>query len=159
MRLARIVLAFAVAFWMAGAGCMLGCNNMMSAAASEVQSAPAQSFTAEVSGDSCASAGGHHDCCAKRHARPAGHAEAPMGEASESQLITATSSLMTDCPLAINATAALAKSDPDQAGVAVLASSRNLPTTIQPKQVSALSRPLRLPNRGHTYLRCCVFLI
>jgi hypothetical protein len=24
---------------------------------------------------------------------------------------------------------------------------------------SALTTPLRLPNRGHTYLRCCVFLI
>src|SRR5688572_12747366 len=34
-----------------------------------------------------------------------------------------------------------------------------LPEFFSDVQTTPLTPPLRLPNRGHTYLRCCAFLI
>jgi hypothetical protein len=34
-----------------------------------------------------------------------------------------------------------------------------LPAFLNQQETSSLSAPLRLPNRGHTYLHCCAFLI
>ena len=159
MRLARIGLSLAVAFWMAGAGCLLGCENMVSAAVDPVAAEPAPSQNVIVSGDACASAS--HDCCAKRHAKSA-HKAPPSSRSTDAlipEVVANTSSSPIDCPLAVTATAALSKSDPDRISGAVLVPRENNPFTSQPEQRSALSHPLRLPNRGHTYLRCCVFLI
>jgi len=63
-----------------------------------------------------------------------------------------------DCPMAVNASAALSKAQNDDTSVALLPAAGELlsPAT---EQLRALAPPLRLPNRGHTYLRCCVFLI
>jgi hypothetical protein len=66
---------------------------------------------------------------------------------------------MTDCPLAVTATAALSKAGSDQASAALPDSSESAVLANPPEQTIAFTRPLRLPNRGHTYLRCCVFLI
>src|ERR1700737_1314843 len=68
-KVVRLVLALSVSFWMAGAGCMLGCGNSVSAA----EGVRAESIDAQqvvMAGDACASAHSH-DCCAKQHARKA----------------------------------------------------------------------------------------
>jgi hypothetical protein len=66
---------------------------------------------------------------------------------------------MMDCPLAVNATAALAKARPDQASSALPLTRANDTLPHLQERTAILSPPLVLPNRGHTYLRCCVFLI
>jgi hypothetical protein len=66
---------------------------------------------------------------------------------------------MMECPLAVNATAALSKASTDNAKTAAALTAVYQPLQSAPEQTIALVFPLRLPNRGHTYLQCCVFLI
>jgi hypothetical protein len=162
IRIVRVALALVVALWMAGAGCMLGCENMVSASAMNEASSPANSVAIVADGEVCASMQSH-DCCAEQRAKSAPKAAAkPNSRLTKSALgaqLDATSSTMRDCPLTMNATAALSKARPDTSKV-VLAHTRTtawLPNLQE--QVTALSSPPLLPNRGHTYLRCCVFLI
>jgi hypothetical protein len=66
---------------------------------------------------------------------------------------------MVDCPLAVNATAALSKARPDESGADLpLTRAADNFSDVQ-EQLTALTPPSLLPNRGHTYLRCCVLLI
>ena len=195
IRSLRVALALAVAFWMAGAGCLIGCGNMVSAAAanesgahsspldenktSADSSAPANVLVV-AAGDSCSSTHSH-DCCAKRavhHAskstakiivKPAVKLASQSAISFQTQAMTyapslgpdfsATSSMMMDCPLAMNATAALSKARQDLSSHSLTSASAGESFSNNPERTAALSSPLRLPNRGHTYLRCCVFLI
>jgi len=169
IRIVRVSLALAVAFWMAGFGCLLGCENMVSANATEIASSP-NSTAIVVTGEACASMQSH-DCCAKRNGHSAakavtkptsdkGQLTADSGqEIAFESVFPATSPLMMDCPLAVNATAVLSKARPDQSNVALPSPSELVSLSNPSEHTSALARPLRLPNRGHTYLHCCSFLI
>ncbi len=173
VRIVRVSLALAVAFWMAGAGCMLGCENMVSAATSTEVASPANSPAIVDTGEACASMHSH-DCCAKRNAHSAAKAVAkPTSEKrhivagsgkkipadSLFAALSATFPAMMECPLAVNASAVLSKARPDQSNVALPSRSERASLSNPPEQTSAFARPLRLPNRGHTYLHCCSFLI
>ena len=172
IRIVRVSLALAVAFWMAGAGCMLGCENMASAATSTEGASPANSPAIVVTGEACASMHSH-DCCAKRNAHSASKAVtkptsgkrqfvADSGEKNPADFLFAlggTFPSMMECPLAVNASAVLSKARPDQSNVALPSSSERPSLSNPPEQTSAFAHPLRLPNRGHTYLHCCSFLI
>ena len=168
IRIVRVSLALAVAFWMAGAGCMLGCENMASAATSTEIAPPADSPAIVVTGEACASMKSH-DCCAKRKTHSAAkaitkptsdkrHFVADSGP-SLFPALAGTFPMMMDCPLALNAMAVLSKATPDQSNVALPSRSELSSLSNPPEQTSAFARPLRLPNRGHTYLHCCSFLI
>lgn len=173
IRIVRVGLALAVALWMAGAGCLLGCEKMVAAAAADEAGSTATSSTATnsltivASGDACASVQSH-DCCASHRIRNAGKstprssqpAAASQAAAPTSGVeLAAPSSMMMDCPLAVNATAALSKANPETARTALPHTHASAPAPFFQEQASALSPPPLLPNRGHTYLRCCVFLI
>ena len=173
MKIVRVVLALAVALWMAGAGCMLGCENMVSAVAASEHHSTASVPIIVATGEACASMQSH-DCCAKRGAKSrskavprlttSGHTAKPVtGIAPAKGTVAAgpgvSSSPMRDCPLAVNATAALSKSKQDQSSNALPSESATPSVSNAIEQSIAFARPLRLPNRGHTYLRCCVFLI
>jgi hypothetical protein len=190
IRIVRVSLALAVALWMAGAGCMLGCENMVAAASSPEVATPAASPTIVATGEACASMRSH-DCCAKRGRHSVSKPAAKVVTKTKSEFVAesqkknpvaakeqlnssepgniettsfapalnATPLTMIDCPLAVNATAVLSKVGSDDSHVA-LPSSAQPPALVNPlEQTSAIARPLRLPNRGHTYLHCCVFLI
>lgn len=174
IRIVRVALALTVALWMAGAGCLLGCENITVVEASKEAmspaspSQPANVSILVVSGDACA-AMHSHDCCAGRAARSAAKSAAPSKSAANSNPATLVSSVvvglgapspaMMDCPLSVNATAALSKASPDQLrGALPLTPPNSTPPHVQ-EHTMALTPPLVLPNRGHTYLRCCVFLI
>jgi hypothetical protein len=162
IRVIRVSLGLAVAFWMAGAGCLLGCEQMLNASAATAVASPASSTTIVASGSACASMHSSHDCCAKRgnHSTSKISANRSAKAASEKpESVEATPVSMMDCPLAVTATAALAKAGSDQVSVALPASSERTGFGNSPEQTSAFARPLRPPNRGHTYLRFCVFLI
>jgi hypothetical protein len=169
IKILRVGLALAVALWMAGAGCMLGCENMVSAVAASDHQLATKGSELVVSGDACASMHGH-DCCAKRSgkavapsAKKSAGSHAQIGTTQPAGLTTSqfegTSSGMFDCPLAINANAALTKARPDQSSVALLSQGLTPLVSKASEQTISFARPLRLPNRGHTYLRCCAFLI
>lgn len=162
IRVIRVALALAVAFWMAGAGCLLGCEQMVNASAATEVASPSSSTTIVASGSACASVHSSHDCCAKRgkHSTAKTSANAPAKVASDTlESIEALPVSMMDCPLAVIATAALSKAAPDQASVALPASSERTGFANSPERTSAFARTLRPPNRGHTYLHFCVFLI
>lgn len=167
-RIVRVSLALAVAFWMAGLGCLVGCDNMVSAATSTEIASAANSTAIVVTGEACASMQSH-DCCAKRYA----HAAAKTitnSTSNKGQFVAdainrivpalgGTFPAMMDCPLAVNATAALTEARPDQSQSALPWGSEIASLSNLLEQTSASARPLRLPNRGHTYLHCCSFLI
>ena len=165
-RIVRFVLAPLLSLWIAGAGCMLGCEGMVAAAAGPAGSAPekhsshhsARKATLVASGEAC-SASGSHSCCSKsaRETKPA------VKRISKSEttavIVGGLTSGMMNCPLAVGRAAIAAK-----IRISEVAAAPALPRSILPaenflEQTAPLSTPLRLPNRGHTYLRCCVFLI
>lgn len=160
-----MVLAVAVALWMAGAGCMLGCENMFTAAASTNSTSPGSFLTIVAAGDACASSHSH-DCCAKngkhgsKSKKLSGKAIKQRPEAALiSGFANGPAGMMQNCPLAVNATAAISKATRDESSSAY-ALSRATPAGLNaPEQTFPLAPPPRLPNRGHTYLHCCAFLI
>ncbi len=129
-RILRVTLAFAVALWMAGAGCLLGCENNVASAANEVRD-ESKASTLVVSGDACASAHSR-SCCSSHGAKAKRSAKAKQSlrpehpnsvnaqtrqTASSNNSPTlapdSSSSSMMNCPLAVNSAAALSKSGPD----------------------------------------------
>ncbi|HEV7682080.1 MAG TPA: hypothetical protein VGO68_08155 [Pyrinomonadaceae bacterium] len=162
IRVVRVALALAVAFWMAGAGCLLGCEQMINASAATTVTSPASPTIIVASGSACAAMRSSHNCCAKRGGQRTSKPSVNPGAKAtweKAQSVEAVPVSMMDCPLAVTATAALAKAGSDQASAAVPDSSATIALVNSAEQTSAFARPLRLPNRGHTYLRCCVFLI
>jgi hypothetical protein len=173
IKILRVVLALTVALWMAGAGCLLGCENNIAAAASDAPLPNASTIVA--SGEACASSRGH-DCCAKSRTsgarsmhgsnhhgvEPATRAGQKSTDANARGLASSLGTVprsMESCPLAVNATAVLSKAGGEQSNPIVAIAQLDAPRLNSQLQTIALSSPLRLPNRGHTYLRCCVFLI
>ena len=169
-KIVRGGLGLALSLWIAGAGCMFGCENMIASAASHDKAVDHEpSLATVVSGDACA-ASGSHDCCAKKKAEERTKTQngnnrltlklATLMSQSES-LNTVPSSGGRECPLALSRAIAVAKrsdSHKQSATSAVIAVTTPA-VPVANEQHAALSRPSRLPNRGHTYLRCCVFLI
>jgi len=161
LKIARMGLAATLVFWVAGAGCLLGCEGMMAAAASE-NSAVAPHAKGDlnlvVSGEACASAKSH-DCCAKQN-----HRTQPKAQRLEKQTATLietdpSTSGMEACPLAMSRTVVAAKKITDDTRSATTVANAILPTRNLIEQPHPVVTQLRLPNRGHTYLRVCSFLI
>lgn len=138
MKALRLSLVFSVSFWMAG-GCLLGCSNTAMGA----EPANKVDGSTVVSGHGC-----HH--AAKSESK------APKGVPS---FMPGPRRNMQDCPLAVSATAVNAKTSNHlphpgaglSAGLTVIEHE-----TIQLATYSLKPIP---PNRGPTYLRCCVLLI
>ena len=157
LKTVRLLLAVCVSVWLAG-GCLLGCGNAAMAAQTD------QASETAVEGESCHSARAH-DCCAKptppkQNTLAKQNNIAPKLTESLLSLTSVPRGMMSDCPLAVSATAIAAKynnsNSPDAtpatgAELRLIAGNGKLPE----KHVVA---PL-VPNRGPTYLRCCVFLI
>jgi len=138
MKALRLTLVFSVSFWMAG-GCLLGCSN--TAMGAEPSNKVDDSTV--VFGQSC-----HH--AAKNESKP------PKGVPS---FMPGPRGNMKDCPLAVSATAVTAKTgnhlphpgSAPTAGLPVIDHETIQLATSSPKPIP--------PNRGPTYLRCCVLLI
>src|SRR5262249_29472010 len=141
----RLVLALNVSFWMAGAACLFGCSNSV-ARGSETE--------VVVAGDSCASTHSH-DCCAKKKAPKATSHKSATGL----DLSALPAGMMKDCPLAVNATAAIPKARAVSVDSSVVkAASFTQPEGSTPT-LKRFSHPPPITSRNPTYLRCCVFLI
>jgi hypothetical protein len=161
LKVVRLLLAVCVSVWLAG-GCLLGCGNMAMAAQSDEQSSEAA-----VEGASCHTAQAHH-CCSAKPAKQARPAKQPLAKQAKidsklTESYLALSSMprgmMNDCPLAMRGTVITSKAssnapDSDHATSAQLPLSNGNGELAQKHVVAPL-----VPNRGPTYLRCCVFLI
>jgi hypothetical protein len=161
-RIVRLLLAPALGLWIAGVGCMFGCENMVAAAGqsgTKQAKLAGHSLAIIATGDACSPAKSHN-CCAKSKSKSQ-HNARPT-KTSNTTLIASdqsSSSEMMGCPLAVNATAVVTKSSSKQVATPAALPNSTLPGINLQEQNASLSTPARLPNRGHTYLRCCVFLI
>lgn len=167
-RLVRRAAVITLAFWLGGAGCLFGCEGIATAAPAEHQdsaSNPTQASMLAVEGDACASGEGH-SCCKKKaratkkqttaHAyqlRKHAEVNSSSGKSNES-----STSGMKACPFAISRALAVAKVGDGQTSASA-GFTYALPTGVVREQKLALSTTSPLPNRGHTYLHCCSFLI
>lgn len=167
LRIVRFVLAPILSFWVAGAGCMLGCEGMVAAASTYQPSSShhaKRSTTIVASGNACSSAKSHGCCAAKTEQTKATESKAPQTSAQKVHdgkpvASRRSSSDPMSCPFAVSRAAAVSKAQGgEKNAIAVPAHSTPVTQNVA-EQLVPLSRPLRLPNRGHTYLHCCVFLI
>jgi hypothetical protein len=168
IRLARNLAVITLAFWLAGAGCLLGCEGMAAAAAAEdsnLTSSSNHNATLVVEGDACASTEGH-SCCQKKSrvaskqttAVPAAQVfQRSEGNLTSTKLDESSTSGMKACPFAISRALSVAKLRDGQINATGLSSL--LPLQAVREQNLVLSTISPLPNRGHTYLHCCSFLI
>lgn len=168
IRLVRNIAVITLAFWLAGAGCLLGCEGIAAAAPDQdhaSSSASHKASTLVVEGDACASTASH-SCCKKKSRATANHpiAAAPPAQkltepdSSSTRLNESPTSGMKACPFAISRALSVAKIRDGQVS-ATAASFQSLPYLGVREQKHALSTLSPLPNRGHTYLHCCSFLI
>ena len=175
-KLLRTSLAVILSLWIAGAGCMLGCQNMVAYAAGSVTAGtePAGHHTAVVVGGETCASNQSHDCCAKKQSEKKVEARKASALKSTARPSLQTAMLMSltasinpqhsdgrgECPLALSRAVAVTKpSGGNQTPAPVVLPLRALPVETSVEQQPALFPLARLPNRGHTYLRCCVFLI
>lgn len=179
-RIVRFLLAPLLILWAAGAGCMLGCEGMVAAAAAAAPAADGQNAsrsqpsdhrsTIVASGHACSSGGSSasssgeinksHNCCKKSSTDVEPRApRLSTGEATLIQSGASSSGMMKDCPLAGSKAVVVTKSRGSQMNASPAIAHSFLPAQNSLEQPTPLSTPPLLPNRGHTYLRCCVFLI
>jgi hypothetical protein len=172
LKLVRKLGVFALGFWLAGAGCLLGCEGMVTAAAGQDSNLSSNSDHASTiaEGNACSSGEGH-GCCKKKSravrstpAIPGAHGEAlvrrnPLTAQNLTwvQLAESSTTSMNACPFAISRALAVAKIHDSQMATAVV--STELHSAIVREQESSLSTLSPMPIRGPTYLRCCAFLI
>ena len=132
----RLLLSVSVSIWIAAGGCLFGCTGTVAGAQEEPQTM--------VAGHNCHTA--HQKDNSKQSTGLPSFMPAPRGP-------------MTDCPLAVGATATTSKNtghvpDPGRAPVSAVPL---IEKTIVHPNTSLVTA--YLPNRGPTHLRCCVFLI
>ena len=165
IKLVRWLLATSLSLWVAGAGCILGCEGMIASAASggsiESTHHSDQGQTVVASGHACSSGAAKksHDCCKKSAANSKPVTPAKNSSARMLELSGSSSGAMNSCPLAVSRSSVVAKTRESDSNSAPTATQSILPDLSSAERTSPLSSPLRLPNRGHTYLHCCVFLI
>ena len=152
----RLALVPILAFWIAGAGCLLGCEKMVAAANHLEGGTHSDSI---IAGDSCASQKGR-DCCAKRRNRKAMPVTVRQTSSSiDFFLPSKDASDASGCPLAANRAVVFGKAGTLQSpAVETIGARLRLYSSVNERRTSATAT-LFPPNRGHTYLRCCVFLI
>lgn len=171
-RFVRFILAPALGLWLTGVGCLLGCEGMIAtAAAAKGPGANSphshHSLATVASGESCSSnassvASGEpnksHNCCQKNRQEAKADTD-PLGVVTLLQSSASSSDASKDCPFASRKTAVVTKSRGGEDGLSRVIAHPLLFSQNLSEQPNPLSRPTLLPNRGHTYLRCCVFLI
>jgi hypothetical protein len=154
LKVVRLLLAVSVSVWLAG-GCVLGCGNAAMAAQSDDDRA---SQTA-VEGESCHAVQAHH-CCSKPQAKPAQQSKIdPKLTESLLALASVPRGTMNDCPLAMGATAIISKANSNSTDSPLATNAELLFATSNGELPRKYFAAPLTPNRGPTYLRCCVFLI
>ena len=149
-RTIRFLLATCVSLWLAGAGCLFGCSYSPDA----VVQASTSANTPAVSGPSCHAMRSHESCAKK----PQTKHDQPAKQLQQLLVNAAPSGMMSDCPLAVNQTAAVSQVQSD--ATAFLSHHSPLPRIAFANiNARAGSAPLSIPNRGPTHVLHCVFLI
>jgi len=154
----RSLLALALMFWCAGAGCMMVSYGRAAANDSSESTLMGHSMDASVAMDA-------HACCKAKHRTAKAHQRESnqSSESTELRLLTIPSTptqsgVMNCCPLTSGSIVVASRSQSNDRSIALqpTRSSSQLLTTSDPLPLAV---PLRLPNRAHSYLLDCAFLI
>jgi hypothetical protein len=152
-KITRLTLVPLLVFWVAGTGCLIGCEKLVLAAIQPGH----QSRMSDVidARESCA-AKKSHDCCSKQSKV----AKVPASENPQFEfMVPSRSSDSFGCPLAANRAAILGKAGSIPGPTALATIRLSGADDAITRFVSRLEINFIPANRGHTYLRCCVFLI
>jgi len=137
----RRLVALTLVLWLGGAGCVVGCEMMPRVFASDATSVSESSA-------SCPASSGP-DCC---HQQNSNRVVTSFGTAPQTPRAPAC------CPLAGQAAEAPHKIRFDAKPLVVVVD-RLLASSITAENAAWTTAQTRVPDRGSTYLRCCVFLI
>jgi hypothetical protein len=141
----RRLAAAALVLWLAGVGCFFGCEMGV------VSAAGADGRTAVAQGDSCPAFAGH-DCCHKAKAERGG------GNGPNAGRTPARTPRTDCCPLKAQSADPARKASTTDASLAE-AGTPLRPATHANTPARLDAHRQRVPDRGSTHLRCCVFLI
>jgi hypothetical protein len=143
----------ALVLWLAGVGCIIGCEMQpVAAAAAHNAASPAASSENE---ESCSISSGK-DCCKKKKNDQGDASEESDGEVHIGLPLNGMH--LSCCPLAVVSADPARKVSNRDAPVAPAKSGSPFSSgsrTLRPLPF----HKLRVPDRGSTHLRCCVFLI
>jgi len=156
----RSVLAFALMFWCAGTGCMMV---SYARAASADSSAANDVFAHALAGSMSTDA---HACCkAKRTSTKTHHGRAESKSTSSVELnllmppsTPTQTGAMNCCPLTSGSIVVSSRSQANDTSTDLQQTDSSSQLLIK-SDFAPLSIPLRLPNRAHSYLLDCAFLI
>lgn len=163
--ISRLLLSICLVLWVGGAGCLIGCENMALAAMDQgLDNRLRDSATTTTS--HCATATSH-SCCAKHGGATPRRASVRVGTPNQhlrgnsplSVPALTTERTLPACPLAMNAGALANKARADESPVTLVSTSVSGPLSDTASKGAPAPPPAWVSNRGHTYLRCCVFLI
>lgn len=154
-KILRWLLVLSVGSWMGGAGCVLSCTSQ-SYGASPIERITYRDVAASVSHAGMMQS---HHCCHKPGSTKSPATPAITGESRAQLLFSTSTGPLGECPLVQYSGAVVNKTQSDDSIQPAVhhTGDKNLVS------ITARSLPARastyLPNRGPTYLRCCVFLI
>jgi len=152
-RVTRFTLVPLLALWIAGTGCLLGCERGAQAAHKT-----AREGAEVVSEEVCGSKNSHGCCHTQGSVKESSPAEKVLNPKAQVAYVPEDFGPMMGCPFATSRVAVMTKARDDASPFVLLMR----PTPSQPLAVDKLngfSASLLPRDRGHTYLRCCVFLI
>lgn len=138
----RRLAALALVLWLGGVACLVGCEMSASAATSAGSQVSQES-------ESC-SMGAGHACC---------HAQRNDGQKPRAGTPFQLNDSMTCCPLAGQSAVAVSKTRVADTLDIALTPDKALLAPVIPASTEWASGKMHVPDRGGTYLRCCVFLI
>ena len=152
----RCLVAIALMFWCAGAGCLM--VSYARAAATEMDAAPP---VAEHAMHMSASMDAHECCKAKHKAEKRSHSltRSTDSEFTEFTIPASTpSGSMSCCPLTSGSIVVASRSQSND-GAPALAQTDSSLLKLSSSNSKPVAVPLRLPNRAEAYLLDCAFLI
>jgi hypothetical protein len=144
-RIVRLGLSLSLSLWIAGFGCVIGCESFAARATGTTRK-QRHCNTAKRSPQVTTG----HSCCAKHQLNKT------LRQASLALLAVEPS--VQECPLAVTAKALSARPRSDEATKVQTSPALRLPPVALSQSLNH-SVPSFLYNRGSTHLRCCVFLI
>jgi hypothetical protein len=152
-KMQRTTIAIGLSLWIAGFGCIFGCETF---GMSPAHAAGAASTEIKTSPNPSCHKAAQHSCCTKRHASQSAEPSA----AADVALLTlgeVRDDSVRECPMALNAKGLNTRVRLDNAG-AMQPLRAGVPVFDLTDPLTA-GPPSFQHNKGSTYLQCCTFLI
>lgn len=152
VKIIRLVAVAALTLWLGGQGCLVGCSSSTAGFAGERDDATLTAVAPQIRAAACASSSSEHDCCRRAQIDKRGVVSRSFIESHRQ------SPASMRCCSTTGQTLLPAQKTNTETSLAMTAGR----IKISPLFITGGLSPnnhARLPDRGGTRLRCCVFLI